>query len=385
MTAHPEHDVVFYIPSVTSRLDGSREPAAGGAETQTVLLARALAQRGASVAVVAYPSDSVPLSFDGVDVIHRRPSRANKRLVGKLHEAFAVHGALRKARARVVVVQVAGLQVGLAAISARLRRQRFVYQSASFLDFDFSRRWLRRRDLALYRLGLRLATDIVVQTEEQARACQAVVGRVPQVVRSIAEPAPERRLPGSTFLWPGRVDANKRPLEFVELARALPDCSFTMVAVPSPAAPRLMDDVRSAAANVENLKLLGPIPRGEVVKLAERAVAVVNTSEWEGLPNTFLEGWARGVPALALAHDPDGVIVRYGLGEFAAGSHERLVEAARRLWDEREDSHELATRCRDYVRSVHAEELVASDWEGVLDIRPRRASHILAASKVVRS
>jgi hypothetical protein len=105
--------------------------------------------------------------------------------------------------------------------------------------------------------------------------------------------------------------------------------------------------------------------------LVDRAVAVVNTADFEGMPNIFLEGWARGVPALALTHDPDGLIEQYGLGAFAQGSSERLLELARELWEERTGQAEIAVRCRQYILEHHAPEAISARWQEALGLAPR--------------
>jgi glycosyltransferase involved in cell wall biosynthesis len=102
--------------------------------------------------------------------------------------------------------------------------------------------------------------------------------------------------------------------------------------------------------------------------LVDQAVAVVSTSDFEGMPNVFLEAWTRGVPVLALSHDPDNVIERHGLGEFARGSRESLVAGAKRLWDGRHDQRELAGRCLRYIAEEHSEDVVTRQWEQVLGI-----------------
>ena len=61
-------------------------------------------------------------------------------------------------------------------------------------------------------------------------------------------------------------------------------------------------------------------------------MAIVNTSVFEGMPNATLEGWVRGIPALTLSYDPDGLVELRGLGVFARDSWEDFVGGARRLW-----------------------------------------------------
>jgi glycosyltransferase involved in cell wall biosynthesis len=96
--------------------------------------------------------------------------------------------------------------------------------------------------------------------------------------------------------------------------------------------------------------------------LYPRAAAVVNTSRFEGFPNTFMEGWSCGVPALSLGLDPDGLIERHGLGVVADGSLDALVDAARRLWEARGDRAEVSERVTRYIAQEHSPSRVGDQW-----------------------
>jgi hypothetical protein len=84
------------------------------------------------------------------------------------------------------------------------------------------------------------------------------------------------------------------------------------------------------------------------------------------MPNVFLEGWARGIPALALRHDPDAVIVRQRVGAFAAGDAARMADQARALWAGRHDQRELANRCIRYVQIHHSLDAAANEWAKII-------------------
>jgi glycosyltransferase involved in cell wall biosynthesis len=386
-----------------SLLAGQSRSTAGGAETQILLLARALARRGAKVRLLVFelPDVAMPESLDGVSITVRPPYQAHESL-GRLREVLAIGRTIARADADVLVSRVSTPEVGIAGVFARLLRRRFIYSSANISDFvnvgsvgasepdaastgpstprdagselDFSRFWRTRREWQLLQLGIRFADEIVVQTEEQVRLCEERFGRSPALIRSIAEPAPQRDGEPEAFLWIGRLVSYKRPLAYIELARALPQARFWMVPVPPEHAPEtdLMAAFDRAATSVQNLELLAPRPRRELMDVMDRAVAVVNTADFEGMPNIFLEGWARGVPALAFGHDPDGLIERHGLGAFAHGSLERLVELASRLWRDRQDQTEVAERCRRYILDYHSAEAVGARWQEVLGIAPTR-------------
>lgn len=374
------YDVAFYAPSIGPLLTRETVPPTGGAETQIFLLSRALAERGVRVCLCAFdiPGGGIPASLGAVDISLREPYRGGRGLASRLREILAMRRALMNLDADVVVTRTASFYVGLAGLFTKLAGRRFIYSSANIFDFDFPAIGLNRRDLTLYRLGVRLADRVVVQSDEQARLCMARFGRTPIVIKNIAERAPIRTAEPEAFLWIGRAISYKRPLEYIELARSVPEAEFWMIAVPGPAKQDLSAEIDGEASTVPNLKLLAPRPRNELAQVVDRAVAVVNTSDFEGMPNATLEGWARGVPALTLAYDPDGLIERHGLGEFAHGSQESFIAGARKLWQERDDQRELAERCRRYVAEDHSEEAVATQWERALGLaRSEHSSLVL--------
>ena len=370
------YDVAFYVPWIGPLLTSADVTVTGGAETQIYLVARALAERGVRVCLLAFelPGVSLPRNVGGVDVRVRRPYQAQRRL-GRLRETAALASAIFSSGAPVIVTRAAGPHVGLVALAAKISGRRFVYSSANVSDFEFTRLSPSRINDWLFRLGIRLADQLIVQTAEQTQMCERSFGRAPALIKSVAEPAGQRTGEPEAFLWIGRLVWYKRPLAYIELARSVPEASFRMVGVPLDSAftdVELVREVERAAASVPNLELVPPRPRPELMELVDRAVAMVNTADFEGMPNVFLEGWVRGVPGLALTHDPGGVIEQYGVGWFAHGSSAQLTELARAAWAGRSDQAGIADRCRDYVHAEHSPEAVAARWQDALSAPGRR-------------
>ena len=343
----------------------------GGAEAQILMLARGLASEGLRVAIAAIGDrEGLPRDFHGVRVIAQpRPPRL-RGLAGLALDAGTLATLLRTP-ARVVVVRSASRGLAVAALAARLRRAGLVYSSANVVDFE-----IERLDYGynarLFRRALLAADVIVVQTDEQAALCRARMGREAVVIRSIAEPAVPRDGAADAFLWIGRLVHYKRVDVYLDLAAAVPEARFRLIAVPGQEAdPELERRVERARLDLPNLEVLEPRPRSELGPIVDRAVAIVGTGEYEGMPNVFLEGWSRGVPALVFRHDPDGIVERNGLGGYAGGSPERLAELARAFWASRADQSELASRCVEYVRREHDLAAVVSAWLRVLDAAGR--------------
>jgi glycosyltransferase involved in cell wall biosynthesis len=362
-----EFDVAFYAPWIGPLLATGPEQPTGGAETQLFLVAHALAERGLRVCLITYPVDSIPATIDGIVVqVQRRARHPVSAIRGALSLLTFVR-ALAPLRANVFVQRSAAHTTGLVAAMARIRGSRFVYSSANIVDFDFARLERKRWRIWLFRLGVRLADRVVVQTAEQISLCERSFGRTPVLIPSVAETAPQRTESPEAFLWVGRMAPYKRPEAFLALAEAVPEAQFWMVAsTTGGVGAELAAELRSRADRLPNLTLLKARPRTGLPELIVRAVAMVNTADYEGMPNVFLEGWARGVPALSLTHDPDGVIVREGLGAFAAGSPAVLAEAARSMWASRRDQRDVAARCRAYVDRQHSVDVVADAWISAL-------------------
>jgi glycosyltransferase involved in cell wall biosynthesis len=267
------------------------------------------------------------------------------------------------ASAHVLIQMNAGATTGIACLAARVRRARFIYVSMHRMDFEFAAYEPSTLNVSLYHWGIARASEVVVQHADQAQLSRERFGRDPVIINSVATHAEPRTERPEAFLWVGRLQKWKDPDAYLQLARAVPEATFWMIAVPQETdPPEMRRRVDDAVRDLPNLHLLAPRPRAELGELMRRAVSVVSTSESEGMPNVFLEGWSRGVPALALSFDPDGMIARNGLGSWAGGDPGRLAEEARRLWETRDDQTELAKRCIAYVRAEHGEAPVMERW-----------------------
>lgn len=375
-------DVVFYTPFIGSMLTSGEALPPGGAETQILMLSRALASRGLHVAIIAYGMpDELPSEVDGVQIVPR-PPQVKRPPIGKLVEAVRIWQVLWQSPSRTVVYRTAAPHLGLVALYTKVARRRLVFSTANVVDFQFKQLARNRRDLFLYGLGVRLADAIVVQTEEQIPLCAASFRRAGHLIKSLSELAEPQQVAPDAFLWVGRLVSYKQPLEYLALASAVTEAKFWMIGVPALEEHErpLSDAVVQAACEIENLELLAPRPHAEVERIMERAVASVNTAAFEGMPNVLLEGWCRGVPALVLAHDPGGVVTKHDLGGFAGGSSEQLAVLAREQWRTRNDRAALSERCRAYVAAHHAPDVIADQWLKVLSIDvPSAASENQAA------
>lgn len=277
----------------------------GGAEVQQSRLARLFASCGYRVSMICLDYGQPDrMRLDGVTVHKAFGLHEGVPVVRFLHPRLTgIWRALRSADADIYYCRASGMLVGVVAAFCRRHGRRSIYAAASDKDFEADQRGRIRyaRDRWLYRRGVAAVDAIVAQNEAQRESCRAAYGRDAVVIPSFypLPPAPEgaaaRR---DTVLWVGTLRAGKRPEIFLDLAQRLPERRFVMVGGPSRSDPALFGRMRERAAALPNVQFTGFLPLAEAERQFDAARVHVNTAEYEGMPNTFLQAWARGVPTL---------------------------------------------------------------------------------------
>ncbi len=358
----PSNDLAIYSPGSAPLYESAsggddRRGRAGGAELQTKLLARTLAERGRSIAHIVWSLQSSAREVPaGVTLVERGDHREARDVAKKVLELWSIWRSMSVADARVYLFRGSGVQLFVGALFCRLRGRRLLFAAANDLDFDLDRNDRSRWFMSLYRLGLKEAAEVVVQTSEQ----EALAPRA-GIDPDVSEEAPRQ------CLWAGRLVDYKRPLEYVRLAEALPSIEFLMVAAETTETSReLGEAVKEAGRRLPNLTVMPTMARSKVLAEINRSFAVISTSSHEGMPNVFLEAWARGIPTASLSFDPDGRIEQCKLG-FACGDRwPDFVAAVSSLCEDRELRAAFSERVSRYVRETHSIDAVARRWDEVL-------------------
>src|SRR5262249_11070400 len=205
------------------------------------------------------------------------------------------------------------------------------------------------------------ADHIVVQKEEQGRLLKAHYGREPNLLVRNFHPEPTERIDKSgqlTVVWVANLKRLKQPEMFLRWAQALEDLDwvkFVMVGAPPAGSgdrewgAELMREIQATP----NLEYVGVTTHDGVNELLARAHLFVNTSWYEGFPNTFIQSWMREVPVVSLNVDPDGLLAREGLG-VRAPSEPELIDTVRRFLTDRARREEYGRRAREYAHERHS-------------------------------
>lgn len=348
--------ICFVAPHAWPVLSGDPDIAeVGGAEVQQSMLARLLAADGYRVSMICLDYGQPDRALvHGVTVYRSFRPGAGVPVLRFAHPRLtATWRAMRAADADVYYCRSASMWVAVVAEFCRRHGRRSVYAGASNLDFarrgDAQLRYAR--DRWLYRRGLARVDRIVAQNEAQRAGCRATYGRDATIIASCYEPAsaPAGREPRDAVLWVSTLRAGKRPQRLLEIAARLPHRRFVMIGGPGlgPGEAALYEDTRREAARLGNVELTGFLPLEQVEAWLDRARVLVNTSDYEGMPNTFLQAWSRGVPTLATVDVGAPVQRRFAGADDGARQIEALFEQPQ-LWAG------ASRQCLEHFRRTHS-------------------------------
>lgn len=355
----------YYAWGVLADLDGDAVHI-GGEEVQHALMSRYLARQG--YAVTSLVGDFGQRALEEIEGVQVRKTFALDAGVPGLRffapRLSSTWAALRAANADVYYVSCAGAMAGVVAEFCRRHRRRFVFRVAS--DADCAPHTLmldNSRDRMLYHYGLRRADAILVQTDRQAKLLQRNYGLdarqagmfsdLPEQVRGFGER-------GGGLLWLANMRAMKRPEWFLDMARRVPRLPCDMAGGIHPGELALYTRVAAAAESLPNLRFHGQVRFGATRALFADARIFVNTSSFEGFPNTYLQAWANGVPVIA-SFDPDGIIAAHGLG-VAVDNVDSAVAEARSLLASPAKWEAFSARCRAFARARLAPDQVSQPY-----------------------
>jgi len=356
----------------------------GGEAVQQTLLGRALARRGHDVSmVVADYGQRDGAEWEAIRVFKAFRLEAGLPAVRFVHPRWTgMWSALSRADADLYYTSCAGMQVGLVALFCRSFRRRFVFRTASDTDCDGSRLLVSfARDRWLYAYGLRRANAILVQSASQAETLARNYGLAGRVAGMLVETPLPVAVRDIDVLWVSNIRREKRPDRVLELAGRLPEVKVHMVGGSLPGEEALYLDIRLTATATANVSFHGRLSYWDANELYGRAKLLVNTSDVEGFPNSYLQAWIRGVPVVTLI-DPDGVIEREGLG-VAAGSAAQIPSAISHLLSNPAAWKAASDRCRAFMAREYGEDRVLAPYldtfENVMRMGTAKAEMIVSS------
>ena len=337
----------------------------GGEPVQQTLLALAFARRGYPTSmIIGDYGQADGTQWHGVRTYKAYRPRAGIPVVRFVHPRWTgLWSALKRANAEVYYTSCSGAQVGQLAMFCRQHGRKLIFRSASDGDcaaeLPLIQYW---RDKQLYAYGLRRADAVLTQSHKQFHAMRSSFGVDSTIANMLVDfgavrPFSERDI---DLLWVSNIRSLKRPELFLDLSERLPHLRAHMMGGPMSGAQALFDATQARARQLSGVTFHGRIAYHDAKPFYERARILINTSDIEGFPNTYLQAWSCGVPVVSF-FDPDHLIEREGLGRVPKSLDEMTGAVVELLRDETAWQR-ASQRCRAFMNREFGEDKVLAPY-----------------------
>ncbi len=342
------------------------EQSMGGAEHQIALLINHLRKQFTNLEIYHIYEDN------GIEV----PNHANIRLLPlkklKLNKRFGdrwflhrkqILAHLEQIQPDIIYTRFYSSWSGLAADFAKKNNKIHIWALAS--DSDVVRlkkpvsflKPLNKIENKWVRLAFKEASYIITQNNHQQELLRSEYGRDGILIRQSAEESEmEQSLKPNDRIrvcWIANLKPLKQPELFVQLANEFKEeqaLEFVMIGRSEKQYDALIRDTEKM---LPNFNYLGELSNDEVNKVLEESHILVNTSQYEGFSNTFIQAWMRKVAVISLNSNPDGLLSTGEIG-FLAESMENMAAILKRMVKHPELVVEVGEKAYRHAMEFHS-------------------------------
>lgn len=268
---------------------------------------------------------------------------------------------LYTSKSDIMITEMANSIVGWAAIFFKAGRKNkyLIHRLAS--DMDTNPEFLlandKKTNYNLYIKGLKNSDKIFSQTQRQQKLLKDNMGFDSDIAPNgffiKDNPDFEKK---DYILWVGRKTKVKRPDLLIELVKRCPNQKFVMIMltagqIDTEEFKKNTDILVEEAKKLPNFSFHTYIPFSQIQQYYDNAKALVNTSDYEGFPNIFIQSCIGATPILSLNVNPDNFIEKNKLGVFANGDIKVLIDYIQK--DDYDKMVYYGSNALNYVKEHH--------------------------------
>jgi len=335
----------------------------GGSEYQLYLLAKELIKKDYSVFYICVGKNNYKHNAK-IKLLQININKLIQRIFYhyKFLLFFNLLNILREINPDIIISRPGDAFTGICAFYTKKNNCKMIWHISSLQDvLPFKFRCSRTIlfdiiDKKLLEFGIKNSDYIIAQAEYQNKLLELNYGRKCDLIVSNFHPLPQCTIKKENpikIVWINNIKPQKQPEYFIWLAEKFKhrsDLKFVMIGRAEK--ERYKKTLISKMQNIDNLEYKGELSIEEVNKQLCETHILVNTSKYEGFPNTFIQAWMRNVPVVSLQVDPDDVLKKKKVG-FYSGSFRNLIKDVLRLIENSKLREEMGQRARNYAIENH--------------------------------
>jgi len=338
----------------------------GGAEVQLYLLSKELAKHKELDINVITGNCKKNLNkrelFKDITLYKILP--VEKKFINYLKGFVNLFFYLIKINPDIVIQRVGGIETGLCSIYCKLLNKIFIFSIAHKVDVTKGAK--KQLHKYFYLLGLRNADLIIAQNKSQIIDLENwKKKKIPNIktIKNGYEINEFKILKKKRkyILWVGRAVKWKRPEKFIKLASKFPNEKFLMVCQKDNN-NEYWKELSKKVNDFPNLELKEFIPFRRIDRFFRNSKVLINTSTYEGFPNTFLQAFKNKTPVISLNVDPDKILTTEHLGFNCHNDFNNMKIFLKLILENAELSQSYSNNAFLFVKKYHNIRDICLEW-----------------------
>ena len=339
------------------------EQSSGGAEIQILYLINACKQQNWEIHYIFEDKGTDIKNKENI-VLHPLCKMKNYKFCGKgwfLYEKQILRE-LNAIKPDTIYTRIGSSWIGIATSYAKNHKVKHAHALAS--DSSVTRKLLGKPLYPLFsqietyyiNKGLVGADVIIAQNVFQQQMLSKRYGKesilVNQMTPSVDESCLQKKYNKIKIIWVANFKELKHPELFVQLAKDLKGHSDRIEMYMCGRSTSKYNNLLQDLNHIDYLNYLGSLDQEQVFDLMNEAHILVNTSEYEGFSNTFVQAWMRKVVVVSMNSNPSDILTSQGIG-FLTPNMTNLVATIHKLIEHPEIISELGEKSYQYALENH--------------------------------
>lgn len=309
--------IAFISPNAYPLLYPKNIKSSGGAERQLVLLARYLQKSGFEPIFI---TDNHNISDRPLFNILKTPfSNMGRYIFFHLRDLIIFWQTLKKTSAEYYILKNPRFLTLFIGIYCRINKRKLIFWSQNDPNYIPKKGLAKYFAFLILKVGIKLSDFVISQTLDQKHSYKRIFN-----VRSIHIPniyvppviLTKNNMYRSDILWVGNPLKCKNYEVVLELAKYFPDNKIIMIMNKGNTSQEenRFKRARTDSQNYPNCHFVGQVSQKIIDNYFYSTKVFINTSHYEGFPNTFLQALYLKKPIVSLFFDPDDLLTKNKFG-----------------------------------------------------------------------
>jgi len=346
-----QNNITIFSLNSYSIIDQSKESVStiGGSEKRLNYLANYLLSKGCSVSYITYKNNVKNEKFT---IIETYPVKNDLSYIYKIYTLLR---AIRADKNSFYIYSTGS--PGIMFLSRLLFRKKYVYlvSTDNILNYSDNNKMNKIKKILIF-LDVNFSSIIVAQNVKQYQFFKdkkknilLIKNPIIQLKNcniSIINKKKNRRI-----VWVGSIRKVKQPHLIGDIAKKLEKYEFIIIGGKVDNELDYYQKFIRSIEGVKNIRYIGIKNNNEVIQYIQNSTFLLNTSEKEGFPNTFLEAWYNYTPIISLFVNPDNLLTDNEIGFYCNNSNLN-TNFLDKIVNEKYDSYAKASH--SYVKKNHS-------------------------------